>query len=68
MQRAYQAINGMKRKKAKEAMQLEPATGGIARTARTTGILGMDRSERDSKGSPSTRALPFFVPTTGPGA
>lgn len=49
-------------------MPLEPATGRIAKTARTTGILGAPRSERDSTGSPCTRASSFYVPINGAGA
>ena len=48
-------------------MWLESAIGGIEITARTMCILGMARREKDSKGSPSTRKLPFFIAITKPG-
>ena len=46
-------------------MPLEPATRIMAKTARTTGILGAPRSEKDSTGLPSTRESYFYVPING---
>ena len=49
-------------------MPLEPATGRIKKTVRTTSILGAPESERDSTCLPSTRESPFYVPIIEVGA